>query len=68
MEVSDCLLKNFNQWESGFLSYYSEQNGSREVKANEKLCTNLVAGVVCIFVSCHLDIWKDMEGNGFKKI
>ena len=50
MEVSDWLLKNFNQGERGFLTKHSEQNESNHVKEHEKLFLKMMSEIVCIFV------------------
>ena len=53
LRYSDWLLRNFNQSESGYLSYHGEQNGGHHVKDHWKLSLKLVSKNSLHFVGSH---------------
>ena len=53
LRISDWLLRNFNQSESGYLSYHGEQNGRYHVKEHWKLSWKLVSKNSLHFVGSH---------------
>ena len=50
---SDWLLRNFNQSESGYLSYHGEQNGGHHAKEHWKMSWKLVPKISLHFVGSH---------------
>ena len=53
LRYSDWLLRNFNQSESGYLSYHGEQNGGHHAKEHWKLSWKLVSKISLHFVGSH---------------
>ena len=53
LRYSDWLLRNFNQSESGYLSYHGEQNGGHHAKEHWKLSWKLVSKNSLHFVGSH---------------
>ena len=53
LRYSDWLLRNFNQWESGYLSYHGEQNRVHHAKEHWKLSWKLVSKNSLHFVGGH---------------
>ena len=53
LRYSDWLLRNFNQSESGYLSYHGEQNGEHHAKEHLKLSWKLVSKNSIHFVCSH---------------
>ena len=53
LRYSDWLLRNFNQSESGYLSYHGEQNGGHHAKEHWNLSWKLVSKNSLHFVGSH---------------